>query len=358
MKNKIGILILGIILIGNVLAISGVSPGSYEIVFEPNLEKEFVFVFVIDGNRKVDVYAEGDLSNLVELDKSEIWERQDVKVKLTLPARLENPGINQIKIRAGEVVGIIKINVAYPNEFVELKLNAPDVNLGEVVDVEFGILSKGRAVRVVPRIEIYEVVGGVGEIINTINLEEFFVEAEKDFYLQLDTANYSAGDYYVVGVVEFGGEVADIKNSFRVGEKRVEIKDYTKSLKENKVGKFEINVTSFWNSDIREMYAEVKVVDSAYSFVTASVNLEAWEEKTLSAFFDVSQIYGYDKELEIILHYDGEETKETVLFEVLKGFDFILLIVSIFVLGIVGVLIWRGKIFLNNIKNNRMEDKK
>lgn len=348
--KRIGFVLMLVFLAGNALAISGVSPGSYEVDFEPNLEKEFVFDFVIEGGKWVDVYSEGDLADLVELSETKIIGRQKVVASLKLLAKIDKPGVNQIRIVAGEVGGLIKINVPYPDEFVELELSAPDVNVGEVVEIKLDVFNRGKLIDVEPRIEIYKAEGELGEIINSISLDETQVFMEQSFDLQLDTTNYSAGDYFAVAIVEYGENVASDKNSFRIGEKRVEVLNYTGELKENKVGKFEINVGSFWNEDIKNIYAEVRVVGSDYSFMIPSTKLEAWGEKRLLGFFDTKEVYGYDKEIEIILHYDGESSRKVVPFKILERFDFVLSGVIVGVLIVIGILIWRGKSFLEELK--------
>lgn len=344
------LLLLGIFITSNAFAISGVSPASFEVDFEPNLEKEFVFDFVIDGEEFVEVSIEGALRDYFQISNNEIKGRQKVIVNLKLPEALDSRGINEVVIKAGDVRGLVRINVPDPNGFIELDLRAPDVNIGEIVDIELDVLNKGDLIKVLPILEIYKVGNKTEEILNIINLKETFVLEKQSFGLQLDTSNYSAGNYFVRAIVEFDDEFKEEKNTFRIGEKRVELLNYTKGLEENKVAKFELDVVSFWNSDIEDLYAEIQVVDSNYSFVTTATKLRAFERIKLEGFIDGKEIYDYDKELKIILHYDGAKNEEIVPFEIIKGFDFILLVAILLAVIIVGFLVWRGKVFLDNIR--------
>ena len=131
-----------VFLCSSALALEGVVPRSYDINFGPGLERDFVFDFVLSGREELRI--EGDLGGYFELDKLEVMGREEVVVHMKLPDRLERFGANEIWVVAGGVRGLIKVNVAYPEKFVGLEISAPNVNLGEDVELKLKVSNLGR----------------------------------------------------------------------------------------------------------------------------------------------------------------------------------------------------------------------
>ena len=339
-----------IFLCSGVFAISGVNPRSYEINFEPNYSADFNFNFVIDGNLKVDLYAEGDLSEYVSLNKKKIFDREKVVASLNLPSEVDSPGVNQIRIVAGDVVGVIKINVPYPDKYVELRLSAPNINIGEIVNVSLNVFSRGNdSVMVEPRIEIYK----DDKKLETIEIsgEEIGSRESRKFNIFLNTSNYSVGDYLTVAIVDYNGRVTRVENLFRVGESSVKILDYTRKFRENKVDKFEIEIESLWNSNMDDLYIEVNVLGlEDIGFVTPVIKLGAWRKAIIAGFLDTTNILDNEFEAEIILHYEDEINSQIVQLKISKGFDYTFYGVLIGCIVILGFSIWRGKIFVRKYK--------
>ena len=357
-----------IFLCSGVFAFSGVNPRSYEIDFEPGYKGEFGFNFFIDGNVKADLSVQGDLAEYVSLDKEKISGSERVVALLRLPSDIDSPGVNQIKIVAGDVIGVIKVNVPYPEKYIELELSAPNINVGEIVDVDLSIFNRGIDFVVAgPRIEIYKKVtkGSIWkigdeekkEIVETIEIEsvEIAVGESKKFNISLETLNYSAGDYFAVALVNYGEKVARIENLFRVGEPSVRILNYTREFRENKVERFEIEIESLSNSDMDGLYAEVNIIGfENASFVSSDVKLGAWKSATLVGFLDTAEILGYKVEAEIILHCGGEAGSPRVVeLKILKGFDYVFFGVVLGCLAVFGFLIWRGMVFVGKLRKHK-----
>ena len=359
---KVILFVILIFLSSGVFAISGVNPRSYEVDFIPNYEGEFNFNFVLDKASKVDLYVEGDLAKYVSLDKERISGRESVVALLRLPSEINSPGVNQIRIVAWNVVSVIKVNVPYPEKYVELRLSAPNVNVGETVDVNLEVSSKGySSVEVEPRIEIYKVgdweSGSLGrELVETIEIDsdEVAVNESKVFKQLLNCSNYFMGDYLAVAVVDYGERTARVENSFKVGALLVRVLNYTREFKENKILKFEIEVESLWNSNIDDLYAEVNIVGfEDAGFVSPIVGLQKWGKTTLVGFLDTGEISDFEIEAEIILRYKGEISSEVVDLKILKGLDYVFYAVLTGCLIVFGFLIWRGKNFIERYRKLR-----
>ena len=284
------IFLLLIFMCGGVIAVSGVSPASYEVDFEPGYKGSFEFNFVVDGSE--DLYAEGDLAEYVSFNKNSVSGREEVVVSLNLPSEIDIPGVNYIRIIAGNVVGVVKVDVPYPEKYVEVGLNAPNANAGEDVLFVLELFGKGNELVVVsPRIEIYR----DGEEIDVIGIDdvEVFPGDEISVNVSINTSDYLAGDYMAVAVVDYDGVSVSMGNPFLLGEFSVELVDYTKSFRENKIDRFEILIESLWDDDIDGVYAEVNVLgfDSA-SFASSSEDLDAWGRRCLLVFWMRRRLMG------------------------------------------------------------------
>lgn len=331
-----------------VLGISGVSPNSYDVAFESGYSGSFVFDFQTDSSDFVSLVVEGDLKDFVSLDKNRIRGREKVNISLDLPEELD--GYNEIKIVAGDVVGLIRVFVSSEDDFVSLDLRAPDLNVGEIQEVDLKISNSGDPLNVSVGFEVYRVGSEANELVSSFDMSGGLLIEELNYSLDFSTINYSSGNYFISAIVGYNDNVIIENNSFRVGEEGVLIVNYTDSIRENEVSSFELVVSNFWNNKISDLYAEVVVLGSNYSFVTTSLDVSPFEEVALEGFVDGREIFGYDNELEVILHYNDEQLIKIVPFYVDKKFDFVLLFVVLIVISIVGIFIWRSVAFFRNIR--------
>jgi len=307
---------LTVFLAGGVLAVDGVSPGSYSVDFsqkgdfgEPGsgLEREFVFDFSLDSEEELKV--RGDLAEYVELDKEEIRYRDSVVVTLKLPEALESYGVNNIWILAGGAGGVIKINVPYPDRYVDLKLFVPNVNFGDSVLGKLRVANFGKeALMVSPVVEIYRK-SEVREqeikmelVDRMFGEEKFFeVDYEKEYEISFDVLNLSVGDY--LAVVNF--EDFNYTDEFRIGERGIDILNYTGEVVEG-LSKFEVEIENLGGDKFKEVYVEVRVLDGEnLGFDSSIVGLAGWEKRKLVGYFDSEGLDG-DVSLSLDVHYDGE----------------------------------------------------
>lgn len=345
MKKVFILLIIVFIYIGSAFAYLGVTPSSYEIDFEPNLKKSFVFRFILPDDVNSEIFVESSLSEYINLDKTFLKGGGVVVVLLELPAKIEVPGDHIIKVLAMEhtgssggvsislaVAGIIKLKVPYPGKYAELDLETQNANQGESVRLDLEVFSKGdEDIYATAYIDIFN-----GEsFINRFELGSQLIEHAKSakFSKTLETKEYLAGDYNATAVVNYGGEKPAISSKiFRLGHLFVGISDYTDKFEENKINRFVIEVESFWNEKIEDLYAEVEIVGYDEVFKTPSTSLDPWKKTTLTGFFDTTKIKGSKFEANITLNYHGETTSKLVELKLNKEFDYIIyltIIVSI-----------------------------
>lgn len=317
--KSVGFFLILIFLCGGVFGVKGVSPGSHEVDYEPGLNREFVFDFVLDGEESV--FVEGDLSEYVEVDKVLISGKERVEVSLSFPESVDFFGVSEIWIVAGNVRGLIKVRVPYPDRFVELGLGVLNIEEGESGEVNLRVFNLGKEdLFVNPIVEVYS----GSEVVEIFNLESSYLGVEwiLDLELSLDEKKYVSGDYLVVAFVDYDGEVARAERVFRVGEFNLRILDYTKEVFGD-VERFEVEVESLSNSLMNEVFAEVRVVGSEdKGFDSSIVSLGPWEKKRLTGFFDSSGLVG-EVGIKVDIHFDDEVLSEVFFIHAIDSSDFL-----------------------------------
>tara|TARA_Y100000310_G_C20681135_1_gene815996 strand:- start:1539 stop:2711 length:1173 start_codon:yes stop_codon:yes gene_type:complete len=318
-----GIVLIVVMLGVNVLAV-GVTPAYYIVDFESGYEGNFIFNFIFNDEKEIGTYVEGDLAEYVELDKDILIGGGEVTAYLKLPDKIDKPGQHRIRIGAkqipreeggleviGDVRGIIKVNVPYPGKHLDGEFHVSNANVGEELKIKLIIENNGEEdVSVSPVVRIYNSEGDV----ENLELEEKFVKKTNliEYNELLSTENLVVGDYNATAVIEYDGKKLELETGFRLGDFYVEIVDYTKEFERDKVNRFEIDVLSFYNGEIENLYANVTIIDEDVSFLTPSVSLKSWSNRRLEGFFDTAQIEPVKFEAEIVLHYDGGTTREVV----------------------------------------------
>jgi hypothetical protein len=355
-------------LCSGVFAVSGVSPGGYEVDFEPGLSKSFEFSFVFDEYVSAELYVSGPLSEYVTLDKDHIRGRDTVTVFLSLPQEVKTPGVNIIRVGAkqladdgggieivSDIGGVIKVNVPYPGKYIELETIAPNANTGDLVNVSVKAYNRGKvSLEFSPILQIFN---------GTTKLETLNGTAKKTvaplrsdiFYFSLNTSDYRPGNYTATALADYGEkELARDDDSFRLGELRVDIVNYSGKFEGGKINRFDIEVESYWNTRIDDLYAVVYLLDQEFvSFRTPSIPLGPWKRDVLVGFLDTEPVKSDIFMANITLHYGNKTTSQVVALKLEKGFDYTPYIFGFVAVLILTVLIWRIRLFTRRVKEHR-----
>ncbi|MBU0760841.1 MAG: hypothetical protein KJ600_01955 [Nanoarchaeota archaeon] len=332
----------------------GVSPAIYRLDFEPNLEGSFVFNFHSDNtDLDFEVGIKGDLAEYVAVDKDNFQGGSGkVNAFLKLPERIETPGLHRILIWAkpiqsasggmgivGSPNGVIAVYVPYPGKYAEIqKFEIENANTGEKVPYKLVVYSRGdETITASSRIEILD---SANESVKVFNLGSNEIASTEfvAFDSGLDMAGVGAGNYKAVAIVKTdSGQEVRKEDSFKLGELQVKVVNYTRMLEKNKINPFEIEVESFWNDALENVYAEVFVVGTDISFLTPSVELRPWQRSKLTGYFDTTGLEA-DKvfQVKIVLHYGDETTEELVSLTFVETTNYIL--IASVISGIVAVL--------------------
>ncbi len=245
--------------------------------------------------------------------------------------------------------------ISFFDDYIEIGLNAPNVNVGEIVPLELELFGRGNeSVIVSPRIEIYN-----DEVnIETIDIDsiEVFSNDKIIINISLDTEKYSAGNYLAIAVAEYNNSIVAVENPFRLGEFSINVVEYTKYFRENKVERFEILAESLWDSDMKDVYIEVNILnfDSA-SFVSSSEDLLAWRKQLFVGFLDMSEIDASSFDAELVLYYENESVSEIVELEMIRGFDYIFYVVILIFVLTFCFLVWRSVVFVRRFGKHKIK---
>ena len=312
---------------------------SLSINYQPDFEGEYKYKIVANSGVIMDyrVYAKGNFKDYITFDQDYFEDVASGSVKvftatLSLPEETIAYGSNRNEICAVEMqsqsegafqlktesCAIISIYVPYPYLYALLNIEVDNVNVGEPVDFVITANNRGQR-RIQDASVVLQIYNLLNESIATLNSESTSIESVSlhRFNIQFDTDGILAGEYRAVAKMQYDGEEVSAEKSFNIGTLKVDIDDYTSEFEVNKTSKFDIYVSSKWNDKIDQIHGEVHVGNSE-PLITPSVELNPWESKTLSTYWDTSGIELGEHEAKIILLYNDKETEKDVILKVIK----------------------------------------
>lgn len=342
----------------------GISPAIIELDFKPNLKQVFHFELLSDQDNSFKIHATGDLSQYVKLSTNYLNGPGGVNVLLELPDEIDIPGVHNLYIGGrqlvdkqegfsivGDINAVIRIKVPYPERYATTTLNAGSVKAGEPVNFEGKIENLGeKFIFTSPYIEVYN---SLNKTISVISIQTLFIEPANSgkFSASLNTTKEQAGFYTAKAVVNYGGKnPATSEAQFRLGKLYIDVANHSNNFLRNQINRFNIDIESFWNDPVENVFAEVKILDSDISFLTPSVSLQGFEKKTLNGFFDTNSIKEdvQDFKAKIIVHYEGKTTEKIVDLHFKREVNYLLygLIAGIiaFIILLILITLWYRKL--------------
>jgi hypothetical protein len=319
-------LLILILFAENVYAL-GVSPAIKEFNFEPGLEKILSYNVLEDNpNMELELYTSGDLAQYVSLDKESLVGRSSFTATLKLPDSIEKPGTHIILIGVKQKIDpeLIKGNIGtaiiiqvpiyiyvpFPGRYIELDLRGHDVNVGEPVNFELDVISKGtESFNINPIIEIYS----GSQKIKSLNFQNRLLQSQQVLGLQkqMDTTGLNPGNYKATASVDYGIIVKD-EVDFRIGSLNIDITNYSNFIPIGKLQPFNIEIQSGWNNNIDGVFADVQILNNSQilsSFKTTSTSLTAWEKKIITGYVDTSNFQKGTYDANITLTYYGTDER-------------------------------------------------
>jgi len=368
MKKSLIFLFLILYICANVSASVSVTPARYEIDFIPNSKQVIPFNFATNQDLEFEVYSEGDLAKYVTLDKQTLIGGGAVLALIEFPAEIEIPGVHLLYIGARQraktgatvaitynVRGLIKVKVPYPGEYAEMEFSTSNANANENVKFSLKVYNLGKASLTTNNyIDIYT---SDTEKIERIDLgtKELMPSTDVVMTAELGTKDYKAGDYKAVAVVEYSDKSIKSEKAFRLGELYIAVIDTTNNFIKNKINLMGINIESFWNDPIENVYANISILNSDITFLTPSIRLEPWQKSSLSGFFDTTNLNSNSFKAKIILNYNNKTTEKIVDLKIKSEINYSIVIlvavILVLVIALIALTIWINKISKSIRKN-------
>lgn len=349
----------------------GVSPSSYLLDFEPGMKRIFDFRFYTDSEGSFfKMSLEGGLADYAVLSTDELEGTGIVRVSLSLPEKLENPGLNTLMVVGEQVIGesvgfgltgIVKapiwIRVPYPGKYLVASLGMSNANQGEKVGYSLNIDSLGEEdVVAIIVMDVYR----EDSKVDSVNLGTKSIGAGESIEIEgeLDSTKYLAARYNAVVTIDYGGEDSVVvERVFRVGELFVDVINHSNYFVRDKINRFEIEVESFWNGPIENIFAEVSIEGYPEKiFLTPSITLGGFEQGLLTGFFDTTGIEERKFQGKIDVHYLGKVTEKIVDLEFGREVNY-LLIAIVVALVIIVILIILFVMFILKVRKSKKEKK-
>ncbi|MBM3234286.1 hypothetical protein FJZ19_04305 [Candidatus Pacearchaeota archaeon] len=342
------ILLLSLLECYSVAASLGVGPASTYVNFQPNIN--FSVNFFVRGpapEQKIGLYATGDLKEYVEFDKTNMTGPGTFSITVRLPDKISKVGKNRLIIGAKEIgdeeisgIGtalavevLVEVFVPYPGKYAEISsFSVNDINLGEPINFQVDVANLGEQnITASVYVDIY---GANKSKIETLNLglSDIATQTKKLFKKILNTSNYNSGFYKAVATLNYGANETKIEKTFKIGGLFVNITNWTSEFEAGKLNKFDIQIESFWNDKVSNIFAEVNITDKNNAlldtFKTPSVSLSPWQKTNLSGYFNAEKIKAGIYKADISIFYEDKTTRVIADIEVKekKGLNFVLIV--------------------------------
>jgi len=325
------ILLVSLIFFSLINSVYSIGVGSFvrEIKFYPNLN-ENIEAFIINNvgsDIRVKIDARGGLAEYVTFNDEYVDIPSGGKYffifNIKLPESIP-PGRNRLDIGATDVTPAVGggiravtsaykafwIEAPYPGKYIEASFTAKDVEKDGRAVFYVNVVSKGK--------EVIDKISGIIEISNqgnkiaTLTLDhvvDIKPEESRTLETEWDSTGNLVGEYKAKAVVDYDNKQLTLDANFRIGTLLIEVINYTKEFYKDEINKFDIEIKSFWNTEIEDIYGEVEV--GKEKIESLKTNLAPWSTTKITAYLDTSGLDLGEHTANIKVYYEGNVAEET-----------------------------------------------
>lgn len=341
-RNRINIklivwIILLVLMMQCVFAL-GITPSRKIIKYEPGLKQDLELLVINNEHKdlKLLVYAQGELSNYVNLDYELITMRSDEESKLLFYSlELEEdelkPGKHEIGIvvlefesdeQETEEAAVIKstaalisqiiLEVPYAGKYAEATLNIESGEQWENVRFVMPVFNFGTE-DILNASAVIHIFGPTNELVGETVSNSISIPVTKQGDLK---ANWNAevypGYYRAVADITYDEKKTRIEQIFTVGSPTVLIKEIKiNDFDLGEIVKFDIDLYNNWNSEIKDLYGELIVRDENLNLVsqtkTPATTLNPLSNGFLFAYWDTKNALIGKYNLLLNLYYSDKK---------------------------------------------------
>ncbi len=308
----------------------------YVLDFEPNLSIENDF-FVTNAEGYTSNY-EFEVRRISGADLREYFtvtpakmenvpdgDSRPFKVNLDLPKFIDTPGESEawVKVNVAPLEGttgiaafpslVIRyiIFVLYPNKYLEWGFGIPNMNVNETTNIEINMNNLGTP-------EIYSIRGNTtiltadGSIVKKIDsfkASNLKSQETKKLSAEFSSIGLQSGNYKAFTTLVWDDNSSSKEIEFKIGRKDVKIHNFTRKFEIDSINKMYIDVESNWNSEIKNLYADISVFEDGQvikKFKSLNSDLKAFEAKKIEAYFDTNELEKKEYIVLVELNYENE----------------------------------------------------
>jgi len=299
-----------------------------EVQFQPNLNQNFN-AFInnnVGTDIRVRLTKRGGLEEYVTFSEEYLDIPKDGRGHFTFNLKLPEsipPGRNRIDIGAEDVTasaagGIsaktavfmgFYVRAPYPGKYIEASFSAADMEEGQLGSFDVNIISRGS--ETIGKIE------GIIEIFNrdnkiaTLNLDTITnikPGESKTMQAKWNSTGQSVGEYNAKATINYDGEVLTLDTKFKIGTLLVKIVNYTKEFYQEEINKFDIEIQSFWNLNIGDVYGEIEIDKTKIK--TLKSDLAPWAKTIISSYWDTTDVALGEHAAKIKVYYSDKVAEE------------------------------------------------
>lgn len=331
---RVPIIILALVLLCPSSYAIGIFPSMVKMEFEPGHTETFYFTVTDSPSSKVVVH--GSLAQYIKVSDTELINKDKFTATLTLPETIDTPGVNTGFIEViemkqggqGMVAGVAAIevpfyiNVPYPGRYVTVGFSVPDANVNETVRLEAYINNLGTQ-NIETAFVDFEIKDINNKTIATLKSETKPVLCSKksEFEGFFSTAGYSPGIYRAYADIHYDQEQKLLYDEFKIGSLSIELKNYTKEFYKDSINKFELEIRSGWNSDLKNIYADIMIknaTETVAQLKTPLADLERWQSAKLTTYWDTNGVGVGSYKAIVDIHYEGRTDRHNLDIYVVK----------------------------------------
>lgn len=330
------VMLMALLLLSPALAI-GISPAKFNIDYTQGGEQDLVVRLV---NREAEptriiIYAQGELEKAITVlepvvDFAPGEAEKTVRVKVRLP-ELSTPGQHEGEIVAlqlprnyGEddqttvsataaVISKVVVNVPYPGKYVEPVMFVQEANGKVVFTVSLSNHGKEPVESVAAEIRV---LSSTNQELARLNTDSIALPlAGQGKVTSVWDAKVNPGPYHAIAMVRYDNEMSRVERDFNVGTLKINVASFdVGKFRIGEIAKMLITVKNEWSDDIEGLYADLVIRDKqGHEVITtrsASVNVPALGQVTLTAFWDTNGIPVGNYDAVIVLHYADKTTEQ------------------------------------------------
>lgn len=334
------ILIIILIFILSILiapAIYGIGVGLWveEVDFYPKLNENFkAFVNNNAGyDAQIKISAGGSLAEYITFSDEYLDVPAGGTAHFTFNLKLPEsipPGRNRINIGAEDVTSLtgggisaktavfmgFYVRAPYPGKYIETGFSVENIEKDQTANFNINIISRGN--------ETINKIGGIIEIFNKdTKIATLITEPEtnikpgesRTIQTKWDSTGQSVGEYNAKATINYDGEEITREAKFKIGTLLVKIINYTKEFYKDEINQFDIEIESFWNTEINGIYGEVEINEQKIR--TLDTNLGAWSKTKITAHLDTHNLDLGEHTAKIKVYYADKIAEETAKITVL-----------------------------------------